>query len=202
MTARSLRAARGVAATAIATLLAAVSHTLGGGTAPSAVLILAVTLCAAPLATALVGRRPRLWRLASAVLLSQIAFHLAFSVLGDVGAAGTAMSGHEHGSTGPALLPADGVVGGTAAVFSGDPLMIGAHLGAALVSIAVLHRGEHALRALIALVVDLVARRLSVPVSTDRPVLRAAASTPARPVRTPLTTSIRRRGPPFALLLP
>ena len=205
MTARSLRAVRGVTAAAIATVLAAVSHTLGGGSAPSAGLILAITLMAAPLATALVGPRLTLWRLTTAVLMSQIAFHAAFSTFGSEAGAGMVASAHQHGSSARALPSTDAIPpapNAITAVFSADPLMVGVHVAAAIVSIALLHRGEHALRCLMAMVIDVVARRSSVPVSSHRPALPATASALAIPVSTPLTTSIRRRGPPTALLLP
>jgi hypothetical protein len=197
--ARSSRALRGVTAAAIATFLAAVSHTIGGGTAPPLAVILTMTLLAAPFATAIVGRRLTLWRLSAAVLLSQIAFHTAFSVVGDLSGTGTtdiASTSHVHGQLTLPLL--DQTVSAPT-----SPLMLTAHLAAAAVSAAILYGGERALRALLSLVIDLLATRALEIASLERheacrtlpsalPVIRAAL----------LSDVIARRGPPSIRLFP
>ena len=59
---------RGAAASVIATLLAAVSHTIGGGQAPNPLLMLAVSVLLTPLAAVLVGRTVRLAGITGAVV--------------------------------------------------------------------------------------------------------------------------------------
>lgn len=199
MNARSSRALRGVAAAAIATVLAAVSHTIGGGTAPPLAVILSMTLLAAPFATAIVGRRLTLWRLSAAVLLSQIAFHTAFSVVGDLSETGTtdiASASHVHGQLTLPLLDQ------TVSVPT-SPLMLIAHVVAAGVSAAILYRGERALQALLALVIDLLATRTReiAPLEGHEAREDPASALPA--LRAALLADvISRRGPPVAPLLP
>ncbi len=82
MTSRQLRFLRAAAVSAIATLLAAVSHTLAGGAAPHPLLIAAVAVLFVPLSAAVAGGRPSRARVAVAVLLAQAAFHLLFQLLG------------------------------------------------------------------------------------------------------------------------
>ncbi len=66
----------------LATLLAALSHTLGGGAAPHALLILAIATLVTPLSAVLVGVRQSRGRVALAVFLAQGAFHVLFQLLG------------------------------------------------------------------------------------------------------------------------
>ncbi|MET0674113.1 MAG: hypothetical protein ABWY37_11535 [Microbacterium pygmaeum] len=195
MTARSLRAVRGVTAAAVATFLAAVSHTLGGGTAPSFPVIAAVALLAAPMATAIVGSRLALWRLAIAVALSQIAFHTAFSVVAGMSPTGSVTSmAHDH--TQAALSSAAPSMGATA-----SPLMLLAHAIAAIVSIVILHRGERAARTLLRLVVDVLAARTGEIVPPEGMGMPGpAASVPVRVPLTRLSEVILRRGPPVSLV--
>lgn len=96
--ARRLRALRGTAAAAIAVLLASTAHTLSGGDAPPLWLIVAVTVLAAPLCVALVGRRRSVPRIAVSVVVAQLALHAAFAAVGTAAPAGPAAlgSGHHH----------------------------------------------------------------------------------------------------------
>jgi hypothetical protein len=61
MNSRASRAVRGTALAAVATLLAAVAHTLGGGAAPSPLFCGVLLVFAAPLAIALAGARISRW---------------------------------------------------------------------------------------------------------------------------------------------
>ena len=81
----------------LATVVAATAHTLAGGGAPSPLFCAVIAALAVPGATALAGPRPALWRTALAVGGSQVLFHAAFAVTGDLGAwdAGTE---HVHGA--------------------------------------------------------------------------------------------------------
>ncbi|MCY1159567.1 MAG: hypothetical protein MOP51_2592 [Citricoccus sp.] len=91
------RLLRGWAAAVVATLVAAGSHTLAGGTEPGhdagpapVVWILTLAL-AGPLCTALAGRALSWWRLGSAVASSQLLFHWLYSQ-------SAALPGHPGGS--------------------------------------------------------------------------------------------------------
>lgn len=140
MTSRQLRLVRGSAASSVATIIAAVSHTIGGGAAPHPLLIVALSVFLAPIAALLVGPRANILRLGAAVLLSQTVFHVLFTALGATASQTTTGvgTGHQHVMT---LGPVDE---GLAA----DAGMIGAHIVAGILTIILLARGESVLRAI------------------------------------------------------
>lgn len=196
MNARSLRAVRGFAAAGIATLLAAVSHTIGGGDAPPAAVIVSMVLLSAPIATALVGRRLNPARVLIAVLLSQIAFHAAFSLVGGRSAAAASSMMHDHDAMTVPLLE-------QAVAVPPSSLMLTAHVLAALLSTVLLYRGERAIRSLLVLVIDRLAARTRGIAPHERRLRRAPASTSLRRPRLALLSdAIARRGPPPVSLLP
>ena len=186
MHARHSRALRGVTAAAVATWIAAVSHTFGGGEAPAALLIAVVAILASPVAVALAGRRLNLGRLTLTVIASQLLLHLAFSITaGPVGA----VAGHVHGR-----FIAFGTV--RAELLLPDVGMLIAHLAAAVVTTAVLYRGERMLRALGRGIVRLLTPALDTVVTVPFRAGRAIASRPAAARRLSLTSDFSRRGPP------
>ena len=78
MSQRGARTARGLTAAAVATLLAGLSHSLGGGVGaqvPFGVGTVIAFAFAAMVCVALAGRTLSLARLAASVVLSQLAFH-------------------------------------------------------------------------------------------------------------------------------
>ncbi len=171
----------------MATIVASTAHTLAGGDAPPLWLLIAVTLLAMPIAVAVTGRRPSLWRTTVVVGLSQVLLHVAFAT---VGSALPASIGHVHGAL-PALSP--GVDAGALTV---DPVMIAGHVLAAIVTVALVSRGERALRAIAAGLHRLVTRALAVPAASydaPRPAVRATRM-PASPTA---LASLSRRGPPL-----
>lgn len=179
------RALRGAAAAAVATTLAATAHTLSGGAAPPAWLLVAVTLLATPIAVALTGRRPSLWRTGAVVAASQFLLHLAFAT---AGAADPRAVGHVHGAA-PLLTAVDA---GAVAI---DVPMVAGHVLAAAITIALISRGERALRA-IAAGLRHFARRIAVaaPRRAPRvPVLAVGRRITATAIA---LTSLSRRGPP------
>jgi hypothetical protein len=184
---------RGAAASVIATLLAAVSHTVGGGQAPNPLLMLAVSVLLAPLAAVLVGRTIRLVGIASAVAITQVLFHVLFAVTGDVPLAGAVLGPHRHGALTPADLP---VVMSPAHASSLAAPMIVAHLCAAVVTTVLLWRGELILRA--------VTRWVRAVLHRPEPVLRMSTTfrtTPGEiattsPLSRILLGDVCRRGPP------
>lgn len=182
--ARRARAVRGCAAAAVAVVLAATAHTLSGGGAPPWWLLVAVTLLASPLAVALVGRAPALWRTSAVVAVSQALLHTAFAAVGaDAPAAGVR---HVHGG---ALLG----IGSAGVVL--DPGMIAGHALAALITTVLLVWGERMLRG-----IGRGLRRLLRLLPAHAP---GSPSAPPRAVPVALPTlprvhlaSLSRRGPP------
>lgn len=153
LTQRHLRALRGSASAAVATLIAATSHTLGGGGAPPAWLLLTVAVLAAPLAVWIVGRAPSLWRTAVVVVASQALFHTTFILLGN---AQLRPAEHIHG------LPT--LAGATPHVHNLGAPMIVAHLLAAVVTVILVAHGERMLRSVARGIRHLLGR-IDVPVS-------------------------------------
>lgn len=204
MTERGERVARGSLAASVAVFVAALFHSIAGGTAPS---LLAVTLSLAfsiPVCAVLAGRRMALWRLALSVVLSQVAFHVLFG-LGASHDSFTGATGHVHAGSHLTLVQAapamPGMVHDSAWMWAG-------HVGAALVTIAALRYGETSMRAAAeATTVRLVrvadrlgfgAARASLTLRKVDAVPRLAAA--ARPIQLPAArialASLRHRGPP------
>lgn len=189
---RAQRVGRGVAASAVATFLATVSHGAVDAALPSAINI-AVALClAAPVCVLLAGRTMSWGRLSVAVVLSQALFHGILAV--DLTGAGGAATGAHHG----AVQTAWGV-GPTVEHASHAPGMWAAHALAAAVTILALGRGERAVRAIARFFVRAV--RALAPV---RGLGAADATTPApAPLLLPraltVLSAMRHRGPPLAV---
>ena len=203
MPARAQRLARGWIVGLVATTVAAVSHSLAGGYQPGVLSFGTALVFAGVLGTLVIGRRPSLPRLIVAVGVSQLAFHLLFSLLG---AGGSSVSG--VGMSGMAAMgtetPSPAVV--VSGVASGhdhlaDPGMWIAHAIAAALTILFLRHAELAVWNMLARLGRVLATRLTVvlvPVASDR-----VARIPARPtiVLGPaerlLVASASRRGPPL-----
>lgn len=187
MTSRQLRLLRGAAASSAATIIAAVSHTIGGGAAPHPLLVVGLVVFLTPLAALLVGRRLRLPRLSAAVMFAQSVFHVLFVVLNATAAGPIAGAAHGHHH----LVVLAPVASGVAP----DAGMLGAHLVAAVLTIALLWRGEAIVRAIAAWVRAVLRRRSPVP--PRRPMPAPIALTSRSVVRTVPVACISRRGPPI-----
>lgn len=187
MTSRQLRLLRAASASAVATTLAAVSHTIAGGPAPHPLLIAAMASFLVPLAAVLIGVRASRARVAATVLVSQTLFHVVFQVLGaPTGAA--VPTGHRHHLDLSAL-------GAGSSVAAPDAAMLLGHLLAAALTTAALWHGESMVRA----VAGWVEARLRRAIALFRPAYEGPAlpfvSAPL-PVDTALSSSLSRRGPP------
>ncbi|ROP56641.1 MULTISPECIES: hypothetical protein [unclassified Rathayibacter] len=190
---RSLRTLRGVVAATVATLTALFLHVAGGGEVPGLLGLAVPLVLSVPVCVALAGRGLSLARLAASVGVSQLLFHALFEIGAAAGPAGAA---HAHGG------PID-VSAATAHAGGHDSSMGIAHLLAAVVTIAVLHRGEALLIAVAATTVHAAARLVRVPAV---PVLAAAtgrrwSSAPRAilpVVADVLADAVPRRGPPAA----
>lgn len=202
---RAVRTARGFGGAVIATLFAAASHALGGGRI-TPIAVVATIVLALPLCVALAGRLASLWRLAVAVGASQFLFHWCFAALGSAPTSAGGSAPNPHAAHfGPAVLgpvpPAPELLASGAA----DASMWASHALAALVTVALLYRGERAALGLMRLIRR--ARPFALPRATapvPRPRIRASeARTPLRAGLCPLSP-ISHRGPPatLALLIP
>jgi hypothetical protein len=196
MTIRQRHALRGAAWSSIATLAAATSHTVAGGPAPAMLLVVAMAVLLTPVTAALAGARTGLGRLAGAVGLGQVAFHAVFQLLGAPTGQGPSIGGR-HAHHGAALLLRSAAA--DAGARTEDAGMYLAHAVAAALTVALLWRGEQAIRAIAHATVSVLrrvrARRL--PVSARPP--RAVAAPPLPAATSGLLSAASRRGPPVPL---
>jgi len=205
MTTRWARFARGWIVAAFSTFVAALSHTVGGGAVPGLLAVVVSLAFAGIVSIALAGRSLSTWRLAIAVLVSQLIFHGLFSFGGTGGrlAAGDTTAGHAHAAgQSVQLMPA---TGGAEAMSAGDHglLMTFAHVVAALVTVVALRYGERAFwglftSATVALTA-LVKRLVLTPIpSIPHTIPALTAFLPPRDLLVMLSP-MRHRGPPVRL---
>jgi len=188
---------RGFAGATFATFVALLSHAwVGGGGMPGMLGIVVPWLLSVVVCTLLAGRRLSAMRLSLSVIMSQLLFHTLF-VLGSITPAG-GITPHVHGA-----VPMS--TAGEAIIVPEDAGMWIAHGIAAVVTIAVLHRGESIVRGLLVVASALSAwLRRALPADVvPVPALAAeqrwaAGIAPTR--RDPLRGSVHRRGPPLLLV--
>ncbi|MDO9398873.1 MAG: hypothetical protein Q7T71_20195, partial [Herbiconiux sp.] len=149
MSERTTRVTRGLAAAAVATFAAAFSHVAAGGGAPGVTGLALALAFAAVLCVLLTRRTPSLVLLSASVALSQLAFHLLFEVGTGAGSGLAVSESAHHGHTVRTLVP-DAVAGSSAHSHDQGWMWV-SHAVAAVVTIAVLRRGELTLRRLVAL---------------------------------------------------
>ncbi|ALJ19834.1 hypothetical protein AOA12_07905 [Microbacterium sp. No. 7] len=137
---RAPRVARAALAASIATFAALLSHVVAGGALPGPLGIAVPWVLSLAVCTMLAGRRLSLVRLSASVAVSQTLFHVLFVV----GAADglPALGAHAHHS--PVVLAA-----ASPSLVPADPAMWLGHAVAAVVTVAVLHRGERTVLALL-----------------------------------------------------
>lgn len=193
MRTRQLRALRGAIAATIAVLFAGVSHTVGGGSAPSFAVLLGVSALAWPVTTAFVGRGLRPVGLAMAVVVAQTALHIVFALTSSTGIVSGALpqnAMHQHGHV---LIDAAGVI---SQVVPPSPPMFAAHALAAVLSFFALLVGERMLRAIAAWTLRLLDRAaVAAPRSASVP--RATYAVAPAPIPRNTRGTPRRRGPPL-----
>lgn len=188
MSTRAARLARGWLVGVFATAVAALSHAVAGGGTPSGLALVVGAVFGGMLGTFALSARPSLPRLTIAVGVTQLAFHVAFSTLGE---AAIASAPHVHGVI-EVGAPAHGHVD--------SPLMWLSHAVAGVVTLVLLRGAETAAWRLLAEFARLVLAPFSVPVPL--PAL-------ARPMTTPtgrvvsltarlLDRAVSRRGPPLS----
>lgn len=206
---RGVRVVRGLAVAVLSVVVAAFSHVAGGGMAPG---VLGTTLAltfAVLVSVALAGRTLSTPRLVVSVVLSQVVFHVLFSLGATpsvaasgsepVGMLGMVMSGGAH-----SVLPDVATVSGGHSMGMDDSRMWLGHAVAALVTVLILRHGERSFWSLVRLasarLVRLVVVVLALP-SALRPGRRLLRLVLAdrRGLRAPtdvLLASRPRRGPP------
>jgi hypothetical protein len=201
MTTRWARFARGWIVALVATFIAALSHTVGGGAVPGLLAVVVSLAFAGIVSIVLAGRTLSTWRLSLSVLVSQLIFHSLFS-LGSAGGtlvATDAAAAHAHTAGGSAVLaPAGG-----AGVMTGSDhgaMMTIAHVIAAIVTIVALRYGERAFWGLFDTAAAQLRALVRVLVLTPIPNIPQvlAAVTAALPPRdlAVLLSPMRHRGPP------
>lgn len=166
---RAARTARGVVGAALSTVLAAASHSLAGGEV-SAFAVVVTAIIALPFCVALAGKTASLWRVALAVGASQFLYHWAFAGLG-VSANLAGDAGFPLGSHAAHLASLERFVPDVVEAGSADTLMWVLHAVAAVLSTALVARGERAVLAL-----GRTLRR-----ALPRPIRLAAFERPAAP---------------------
>ena len=139
---REVRVARGAAGALMATVLAAVSHAAAGGEI-TAVALLATALFALPLCVALAGRMGSLWRLTLAVSISQFVYHWSFAGLG-VATGPVTSGGIAEGPHAAHLAQMQQFVPALVDAGSAGAVMWASHGVSAILTIALMYRGERA----------------------------------------------------------
>jgi hypothetical protein len=188
---RASRVARGWIAGSFATGVAATSHGVADGSAPSVLAIGTALVFAGVLGTFAIGRRASLPRMTLVVAGSQLAFHLVFSAL----TPGTATAGGHHGSA--MLLPSAAGQGTDASMWT---MWIG-HTLALLLTLGFLREAELALFSLLReVVLDTVGIVLRLPAIATPPLAPRirSANSPRHPVLFLLQFVVSHRGPPLA----
>lgn len=186
-TLRRRRALRGAVAAAVAVLFASTAHTLSGGHAPPAWLVVSIVVLAAPLCVALIGRRRNLPRLAAAIGAAQLVLHGAFAAIGDAAPAGGPSHGAHHHA--PLALDASAFADPAAAT------MTSGHAIAAVATLLVLAWGER----LMVAIARGIRRLLRLPVAPALPsphVPLPSAPTTAPHAAAVFLDCVSRRGPP------
>ncbi|MCY7404831.1 MAG: hypothetical protein LH475_09435 [Cryobacterium sp.] len=207
MTTRWARFARGWIVALFSTFVAALSHALGGASAPSLLAVVMSLAFAGMVCVTLAGRTLSFWRGVASVLISQFIFHGLFSL----GASGGALSSEAIAASGthqhevlPGLINAALVPPAPHGGHDGTAMWL-AHLGAAIVTVLALRFGERAFWGLVDnlhLGIRTLFRSARCRVSVAAP-LRIAHDAP---VRTPrdlalVLSPMRHRGPPAAALV-
>jgi hypothetical protein len=199
MTSRWARLVRGQIVAVSATFVAAFSHgAADGGHPPLVAIALALAFSSVAcvlLATAHLSRA----RLAASVAITQLLYHGLFSLFGTAGQPTSVITSGHHGT----IVISSGA--GEAASGATDPWMLAAHAAAAVVTFAILVRGERSLAAIWALARLIVAALTwwRLPPAAHPVRFRSRFPTGQRTEVTHrsviLTSSLSHRGPPAQL---
>lgn len=202
---RAVRTARGVFGALTATVLAAASHAVAGGTV-TPLAVLATTLLALPFCVLLAGRTGSLWRLALAVTGAQFVYHWSFSGIGVAAASSGASNATDApvslhaahlGMLSPARSGLASVPGAGTTAAASDAWMWAAHALAALLTIALMHRGERAIMRLMRVLREAAPVHVPAPVRLPaRPTTLAFFTALPSRAQQVFLSAITHRGPP------
>lgn len=187
---------RGFVSATFATFIALASHVWVGGGMPGLLGIVVPWLLSLMACTLLAGRRLSVLRSGLSVVASQLLFHALF-VLGSIAPAG-GFAPHVH-AVGSVPLSGD------LPLVPQDAGMWIAHGFAAALTVAMLHRGEMLVRALLRAASDLAAwlGRIvpaGILVALEVPARRPWAAVTAPVPNDPVRAEFHRRGPPLRLV--
>lgn len=203
-TSRAPRVARGAVAATISTFVALAWHVAAGGAMPGALGVAVPWVLSLAVCTLLAGRHLSLTRLTLAVGASQALFHTLF-VLGAVSPASASVTNGAHAAHGAAMTF---TTTATASAHSHvDLAMLLGHVIAAMITTAVLYRGEALVRALLEIAQGARTRmRVRLGLETLLPVSPARTMPNDTHHRTPLllgtvVTPPPRRGPPLSFAI-
>ena len=192
MTSRWARVAQGAAIASFATFVAALSHTVGGGTPPGLLPVVLSMAFSTLLCLTVAGGRLTLTRTVVAVTATQFALHALYSVHGAAPSAAPGSLGHHHGAVDVSSTASSPV--------SYDAPMLISHLVAVVATVVAIRYGERALRATLRAIRVAVASVLpKVPRLAGRWQRRprpAVARAPRASARLIVLSSMRHRGPP------
>lgn len=192
---RAIRALRGTIAAAVSTVIAAASHGLADGRAPSIFALSVAFTASVFVCIALAGKTLSRPRLAVSVVLSQLAYHGMFAFAPSGGSVEqTSLGVHAQHALGAVDVQAG------AAAHSHHPTMWVAHALAAVVTTLVLAHGERIVRGLFTTLRIAVSALFEAPAPVVIPALVSVAPSAAAPRRAAvvLPTRSQRGPPPFA----
>lgn len=202
---RHARLGRGMLAATFAVAMAAISHSVAGGSIASPLSVVLGLALAAMVCVPLAARRMSWPALVAGVGVSQILFHMLFEFFGPAVAAPSmlpvAATAHDHAAmpVGAPALSVPVAIDPVHIAAHDAPLMWLAHAAAAVLTIAMLRRGEAAIWRLLELAVGWVIRRMPrihLPVPLASHVARAVDAPPFARLTVVLLDSLRYRGPP------
>ncbi|GLI27829.1 hypothetical protein ARHIZOSPH14_20710 [Agromyces rhizosphaerae] len=195
--------ARGWFVAASATLVASLSHVVGGGHPPGPLAIVLALTFSGLVCMVLVGAAPSLPRTAAGAVLSQLVLHALFTVTAPAGTGAVGATGAHAGHAPVDSAVFDAALAGLGvSSLDASPSMLVSHAVAAVLTIVALRHGDLALAALArsARTVLLPLLRLpaaALPVAVPR-APRAAWHRPLARPRLVVLSVLRHRGPPVA----
>lgn len=209
MSTRWTRVARGSLAALLSTFVAAFSHAIAGGSAPSVAALSLAIAFSTMICVALAGRGLSYWRIGASVAVSQVFFHTLFSLIATPAAqaSGAAPASHTGHDMAAMLIPTGPTASGASApgisAITVDVAMISGHVLAAVATFAAIVWGERAVRGMLCSALLRVSRfaalLLPTPVFAPRAVrLGSVRRIDAPAVLEVLRASLWHRGPPLA----
>jgi len=194
MNPRALRLLRGTFVTGTSVVLTSAAHIAAGGGAPGIMGLAIAMLLGSTLGLVLLAG-PRLTVVRTAVVVAggQVVFHAVFGWSDAAAAAGS--GGHIHGA---ASASGEGLIAAPSAAHGGAA-MVGAHVIAGVVSLALLLTEQRLLDGIVAATLTVV-RRLVEPIvnSVEPQTARVGVSTGTlQPLGRPSRLPVPRRGPPM-----